>query len=104
MLLVITPRGSELRCRFEIGELASLVIHDQRAHQAGDASLPGPQSFPWQALTSLTASASAEVADEVDHPHGHPPPLQEPPRSHRQDHTIFSEEGGDLGRPSHLLQ
>lgn len=59
MLLVITPRDSELRCRFEIGEL-ELTISISAPIKPG-AKLPGPQSFPWQVLTSLTARASADV-------------------------------------------
>src|SRR6476646_893754 len=45
MLLVITPRDAELRCRFEIGEL-ELTISISAPIKPG-ASLPGPQSFPW---------------------------------------------------------
>jgi serine/threonine-protein kinase RsbW len=63
MLLVITPRDSLLQCRFAIGE-AELVITISAPIRPG-TSLPGPQSFPWQVLTSLTAEAKAEVADGV---------------------------------------
>ena len=63
MLLVITPRTSQLQCRFAVGEL-ELVITISAPIKPGTA-LPGPQSFPWQVLTSLTAKATAEVADGV---------------------------------------
>jgi serine/threonine-protein kinase RsbW len=59
MLLVIVVRGTELRCRYQISDRELTIAVTARVKPG--AALPGPQSFPWQVLTSLTAHVSAEL-------------------------------------------
>lgn len=59
MLVGVAAAGAELTCRFEI-LLDSLVVH-VGVPTNGLVDLPGPQSFAWRVLTTLTAEVSAQT-------------------------------------------
>lgn len=62
MLLVLTPPGGDLRCRFEIGatELTVAISAGLRPN----TRLPDPSSFAWRVLTGLTSHVGTVSEDD----------------------------------------
>lgn len=61
MLLAIAAPGTELDCRFAVGEDALTV--EVGVSAVPGAQLPAESSFAWKVLTALTTEARAGVTD-----------------------------------------
>lgn len=62
MLLAISRRGVELRCRFVLGEDALTV--EVTVPTVAGAQLPATSSFAWKVLTALTTEAGASTTGD----------------------------------------
>ena len=61
MLVTDAVEGTELTCRFHVGE-ASLSVA-VTAEVRGTHKLPGTQTFAWKVLTALAGDVEAEQSD-----------------------------------------